>query len=206
LIPIAFYNSGPVQKEFDVMKLIFYILLNTLACSVIADEAHRHEQAHPQLNVHEHGSATLNWVLENQHLQLLLDSPAVNVLGFEHAPQDRLEKQTLENVIETLNQPDKVVVIRGGDCQFKSAVIMNLFEDDSETEHHYGHKHQVDHEHSDLNVEYTFTCYKPSKIKSINVRLFNTFSGFEKIESQWITDTTQGAMTLLPNSHFIKLR
>jgi hypothetical protein len=185
------------------MKLIFYILLNTLAWSVSADETHSHEQAHRQLNAHEHGSASLNWVLENQHLQLMLDSPAVNVLGFEHAPQDGVEKQTLENVIETLNQPDKVVVISGGDCQFKSSVITNLFEDDSETEHHDGFKHEV--EHSDLNAEYTYTCYKPSKIKYIDVRLFNTFSGFEKIESQWITDTSQGAITLRADSHIIMI-
>jgi hypothetical protein len=194
---------GLIQKEFDVMKLFFYILLNTLACSVIAEELHSHEQAYRQFNSHEHGTATLHWVLENQHLQLLLDSPAVNVLGFEHAPQNRLEKQKLENVIETLNQPAKVVVIKGGDCQFKSAVILNLFEDDSESEHHHEHKHEV--EHSDLNAEYTFTCDKPSTIKSIDVRLFDTFSGFEKIESQWITDTSQGAITLRADSHIIMI-
>jgi hypothetical protein len=185
------------------MKLIFYILLNTLACSVFADEMHSHDQTHHQHKAHQHGVATLNWVIENQRLQLLLDSPAVNVLGFEHAPHDKHERQQLEQVIETLNQPTKVVVIKGGGCQFESAVIMNLFEEGIETEHHHGHKHES--EHSDLNAEYTFTCDKPSAIKSIDVRLFDTFSGFEKIESQWITDISQGAITLRADSHIIML-
>jgi hypothetical protein len=193
-------------KEHGVSKIVFYLMLNIMAFSAFAEDHahehnHDHENEHRQHAAHQHGVASLNWVMEGESLQILLESPAMNVLGFEHEPHDEHEKQQLADALEKLNEPSKVVLLKGGDCKFESAVIMNLFEEDATHDHNHHH----DAEHSDINAEYSFTCAKPLELKTITVCLFESFSGFEKIESQWITDVTQGATTLTRDKHSIVL-
>ncbi|MEX5543051.1 ZrgA family zinc uptake protein, partial [Pseudomonas poae] len=47
-----------------------------------AHEDHDHE--HGSLGAHEHGVGRLNAVLDGQTLELELESPAMNLVGFEH--------------------------------------------------------------------------------------------------------------------------
>ena len=50
-----------------------------------AHDDHDHDHAHGTLGAHEHGVAKLNVVLDDNTLELELDSPAMNLVGFEHA-------------------------------------------------------------------------------------------------------------------------
>lgn len=56
-----------------------------LAIAHAADEHdHDHEHEHGSLGAHEHGVGRLNAVLDGQALELEFDSPAMNLVGFEH--------------------------------------------------------------------------------------------------------------------------
>ena len=64
-----------------------------LAIAHAADE-HDHEHEHGSLGAHEHGVGRLNAVLDGQALELEFDSPAMNLVGFEHKAQSsRLRDQ-----------------------------------------------------------------------------------------------------------------
>lgn len=57
-----------------------------------AHDDHDHDHAHGSLGKHEHGVAQLNVALDGKTLELELDSPAMNLVGFEHAASTDADK------------------------------------------------------------------------------------------------------------------
>ena len=68
-------------------RLLFALpfALLPLAAAHAAHDEHEHHDEHASLAAHEHGAAQLNVALEGQRLELALESPAMNLVGFEHA-------------------------------------------------------------------------------------------------------------------------
>ena len=76
---------------------------------LVAAQAHDdHDHAHGTLGAHEHGVATLNVVLDGNTLELELDSPAMNLVGFEHAATRDTDKAKVAAVRQQLEQPLKL--------------------------------------------------------------------------------------------------
>ncbi len=48
---------------------------------------------------HVHGVGTLQLVLEENSLSVELRLPAINVVGFEHAPNDAQQKAAVQNAV-----------------------------------------------------------------------------------------------------------
>lgn len=73
-----------------------------------AHDDHDHDHAHGTLGAHEHGVAKLNVVLDGNTLELELDSPAMNLVGFEHAASSDPDKPKVAAVRQQLEQPLKL--------------------------------------------------------------------------------------------------
>ena len=73
-----------------------------------AHDDHDHDHAHGTLGAHEHGVAKLNAVLDGNTLELELDSPAMNLVGFEHAANSDADKAKVAAVRQQLEQPLKL--------------------------------------------------------------------------------------------------
>ena len=77
-----------------------------LAAVQAADHAHDQEhEVHGSLDAHKHGVAQLNVVLDDQALELELESPAMNLVGFEHAATSAADKAKVAAVHSSLQQP-----------------------------------------------------------------------------------------------------
>jgi len=57
------------------------------------DHGHAHE--HGSLGAHVHGIASLNLALEGSKFEIELDSPAINLVGFEHQASSDADKAKL---------------------------------------------------------------------------------------------------------------
>ncbi len=68
-----------------------FLLLATLAPVAQAEEFEQHA-------AHEHGKVTVNVAVDGATLTAELDAPAINVVGFEHAPRDAAESARIEAV------------------------------------------------------------------------------------------------------------
>ena len=72
--------------RFHIARIALPAMLTAVAglhpaASVLAhDEFESH-------HAHEHGVATLGVAIEQRQLDIILESPAINVLGFEHSPR-----------------------------------------------------------------------------------------------------------------------
>lgn len=68
------------------------------------DHHHEHEEA-ASLGAHEHGAARLNAALDGKRLELEFISPAMNLVGFEHAPATPADEAKIAEARSQLEQP-----------------------------------------------------------------------------------------------------
>ena len=88
-------------------RLLFALpfALLPLAAAHAAHDEHEHHDEHASLAAHEHGAAQLNVALEGQRLELALESPAMNLVGFEHAAVSSSDKAAVARAQQHLQTP-----------------------------------------------------------------------------------------------------
>ncbi|QVM97321.1 DUF2796 domain-containing protein [Pseudomonas sp. SORT22] len=163
------------------------------------DHDHDHDHAHGSLGAHEHGVARLNVVLDDKSLELELDSPAMNLVGFEHPATSAADKAKVAAVRSQLEKPLAL---------FGLAKAANCSESDQELESPlFGDKPAVDddgdehggHEHSEVHAHYRLACDKPAELKSLDLTpLFKAFPATQKITLQLIGPNGQQGVEATP--------
>lgn len=161
-------------------------------------------------DAHQHGHSSLAIAIENNTIQLEFTSPAINIVGFEHKPSSKEDKEKIEEAEHVLKNATSLFIINPEtDCRLsfnaiESALIEEHEEDhhdhDSthEEEHHKDH-HESEHEednHSEFKAEYRFECEKIAELKSIDVKLIEAFPTIEEIETQLLTKQKQTLIEL----------
>lgn len=158
---------------------------------------------------HVHGLATLMLTLENEVLEIQFESPAANLIGFEHKADSLEEKQKVTQTAAVLKSPDLFFSFDGTNCQSKktSVDISGVMNDENgQHEHHNHSKDHDDDNHSEIKTSYRFICKNGTTLNSISISLFNLFPGIEKINAMWVTENRQGAELLSLNNNTIYLR
>src|SRR3546814_9197080 len=87
--------------EPTMRHLLFAVpmLLLPLSYSQAHEDDHHHEhEGATSLGAHEHGAARLNAALDGNQLELELISPAMNLLGFEHAAASAADEAKIASV------------------------------------------------------------------------------------------------------------
>ena len=106
--------------------------------------------AERELGAHEHGAALLGITLDGERLYVDLDTPADNVLGFEHAPSSDAQRETLAAARRELESGALFVPAEAAGCTLESGdADIELAEGDGEA-HAAGeeHGHDEDEEHA----------------------------------------------------------
>ena len=174
-----------------------------LAAAQASDHEHEHDHAeHGSLEAHEHGAARLNVVLDGQALELELESPAMNLVGFEHAAESDADKAKVAAARSQLQDPQALFGLGAGDCSLSETELESpLFEDEEhEHEEHHAHDKDSEHsEHSEIHAHYQLDCKKPGELKQLNLgELFKRFPATEKIQVQLIGPNGQQGVELTP--------
>ncbi len=171
-----------------------------LSFPVLADD-HQHS-----LEAHVHGIGTLNIALENQLLELQLESPAMNIIGFEYQPTTEADIQSVKAAQNTLSNAAELFAFSpAAQCRLTSVSIENaLLKGSGAHDHDHDHDHDhesqpaaeiAEHQHNDISAHYQYHCATPAQLNSIDLAgLFKLFTQTEKIQVQLIVgDHQQGA-------------
>lgn len=184
---------------------------------------HGHDEAR-QLGAHVHGAAQLLVARDHDHVTVILDSPSINVVGFEHYAQTDADREALHVAEELLSNPVNVFgLTAAAQCGLESVHIQSEqlaemrgeaadqdhghddhghddhgHDDHGHDDHGHGHDHADGSMHSEFNVQYEFHCDAPDQLAGLQVNAFDTFTGFETVDVQWILDGVQGAQRSLP--------
>lgn len=165
--------------------------LLTLACasvatSAVGEDGHHHQEAHV------HGAARLQVAIEGRHAELILQSPAANLVGFEHQPRNAEQEATVAQASEWLGV-NSLVQNASQDCVVTEASV-----------HHQqggkeGHGHDKDHEHghgqepghSDFEVTQRIEC-ESELSHPLTTSLTTRFTGIESLSVEWLSTEGQG--------------
>jgi hypothetical protein len=176
--------------------------------------AHAHdEHEHGSLGKHEHGVAALNLAVDGNILEIDLESPAMNIVGFEHAASSADDKAA---AIAARTQLEKPLALFGlpqdaGCSLAEQSVTSPLFgngqphaeadrdDDDDDDGHH--------HEHSDVDAAYRLDCKNPDALTQIDFApFFRQFSATHTINVQAIGPNGQQGAQLSPAQAVLRLK
>lgn len=144
-------------------------------------------------DTHTHGTAQLNVALDGNRMQIELESPLESLVGFEHAPRKERERAALAKMETTLRDAQRLFVpTPQAGCRLQETEIEHPFRQGAQPAQ--GHAA----EHSEAHVHWSFVCDKPQALRTLEVQLFDAFSGLQRIRAQTATPRGQGRATLTP--------
>lgn len=142
---------------------------------------------------HQHGHAELQLAFNGNEVDLLLISPAGNMLGFEHHPRTPEEQKIADNATDWLaetpliNTPGSTCTVYGGTVQYEVAGGP-----------HHDHKNHSDGgQHADIEVTQILICPGLNKSASMTTPLTTHFPGVELLDIAWAGPDGQGATRLM---------
>jgi uncharacterized glyoxalase superfamily protein PhnB len=154
-----------------------------------AEKEQRHHDAH------EHGAAELNLAWEGNTVTVEFESPAVNIVGFEHQPRNDAQKQSVQDALATLRNADKLFAFTpAAGCRGQATEVETDLS-----------KPQAS-EHSEFRANYRYTCEKPEALTSVDILLFKLFPKTHKLRAQVVSATGQTATELGPKQTRLSLR
>jgi len=170
---------------------IHFIILSLFFTGAWATDGHR------QHNAHVHGHAVMNLAISGMELELELETPAMNLLGFEHHPESASDKMVFDKTLAFINQPSNWIELStSANCTLQQTSIESALIEKT------GHA-----EHADFEIAVTYRCLKPEHLKQVNLqRLFQEFPSLEEIDAQWLTDHKQSATELNGKQTIISLQ
>ena len=141
---------------------------------------------------HEHGVVKLDVAVEPGRVTLLMESPLANLVGFERAPRSDAERQRVDAALATLNAAatlfklDPAAGCTPGPVELNAAAL----EDGSKPG-----AAPAEAGHADLDASFSFKCKKVVPA-FVDIGLFATFPGVQRIDVQLTTGNAQSKRTL----------
>jgi ABC-type Zn2+ transport system substrate-binding protein/surface adhesin len=190
------------------LLLVLPFALLPLTAVHAADE-HDHDHEHGSLGAHEHGVGRVNAALDGQTLELELESPAMNLVGFEHAATSDADKAKVAVARAQLEKPLALFNLpKAAGCVVAMQELESpLFGDkpDADDDHDEDTKGEHHHDHSEIHAHYHFTCATPGALQTLDLtNLFNTFPATRKIQLQLIGPSGQQGVEVTAKAAALK--
>ncbi|MBD1565388.1 zinc uptake protein ZrgA [Vibrio sp. S12_S33] len=177
-----------------------------ISTAVLANEEFRQHDAHV------HGHVEFNIAQDGQDLLIEITAPGADVVGFEHAPENDQQQQTLNKVLEQFNQPKAIFQLSSAaNCHLEQSDITHTLGSDEHHDHdhhdkdiHHDHdEHHHDDQHSahgSFSVQYQYHCDDIAQLQQIDTQWFKLFPNTKSISANLLTDKAQSALELKENN------
>ncbi|PTQ70994.1 DUF2796 domain-containing protein [Pseudomonas sp. GV071] len=199
-----------------LLALPFALLPLAIAQAAESPDDHDHVEEHASLGTHEHGVGRLNAALDGNVLELELENPSMNLVGFEHAAKTAVDQATVASARADLEKPLSLFALpAAAKCSVsKTELHSPLFGDkpdaDEDDDHDHDHdehaaadggEHEHEHHHSEIHASYQLTCAQPAKLSSLDLTpLFKRFPSLHQVQAQLIGPTGQQGAELTEKS------
>lgn len=177
-----------------VIQTIILILIPLASATTYAEPAvHEHK-------AHTHGISEIELIISDGTISIKFESPANNIVGFEHAASNAEEENQIKKAHSILSKPASIFSFQGTHCiSIPSSVNINGLAKEPH-EHKPKNKNQPHNTHKEVTAEFHFQCKSSEDLTYIETDLFNKFPNISKIHVMWISDTNQGMSVLSPNN------
>ncbi|MGX1084175.1 DUF2796 domain-containing protein [Pseudomonas sp. AP3_22 TE3818] len=191
------------------MRRLLLVLPFAMLPLAVVHAADEHDHEHGSLGAHEHGVGRLNAALDGKTLALELQSPAMNLVGFEHVATSDADKAKVAAARALLEQPLALFNLpKAAGCVVENQELESpLFGDtpDADDDHDEDAKDEPHHDHSEIHAHYQFTCATPDALKTLDLaNMFNAFPATQKIQVQLIGPSGQQGVDVTAKAAALK--
>ena len=157
---------------------------------------------------HVHGAAELRVTVDGNELDIELESPLDNVLGFEHAPRTDKERGAVRAMALKLRQaqnlfePTAAAQCTLSSVQLESAALAPELLGEPKPAQPEAKKDEDGH--ADLDASFGWRCAAPEKLTGMDVRLMQAFPGLRKLTVQVVGPRGQSSTVLSPSQRTVK--
>ena len=169
----------------NATRIAMTAVLVVTATSIAAAQKHAHRQ-----KAHTHGTGTLNIAIEANNVSLELEVPADDILGFEHAPRTKAQKEAVARAERLLSEPISLLGIPAeAGCKVVKVAVERRGGGGGHGHDHKGKKPEG--EHSEYLARFELTCAGP--LAAIKPAYFKMFPRAHGLEVNAITPSGQMA-------------
>lgn len=134
------------------MRANLTLLATGIAISALSSAVTAFERDH---DAHEHGHARLMVAIEKNELQLMLQTPSMNLLDFEHKATSKKDQATLKTVTKQLRSGNGLLTINPeASCSLEKAEVESSLLSDGHHDDHDKHHDDHDKHHDDHDKEH----------------------------------------------------
>lgn len=147
---------------------------------------------------HVHGESRMSLAIEGNVVEVELESPAHDIVGFERMPKTAEQRASVKRAVAALK--DGAALFRfspGAGCALREAEVETPLAEE-------GPGHAEDEEHSEFHAHYRFRCAQPDRLKGVEVLLFGSFPAMREIELGAVLPAGQRAATLTARSNRVE--
>lgn len=214
----AIHNDAlfPAVRVSSSVALMVASMLTVMSAGVAAAESHDHHEEHEHHESHDHdehpdhqesdhqghdhhggehhgahihGVGHLNVAVEGSMVTVYLQTPAADIIGFEHVAENKEERTKVAAAHKKLNDASSLFQFTGADCTVVAGSGVEVPQSDSEA--------------SDVIAEYTFECEDGQLPESMAVELSTEFPDLKVLKAVWLTEDSTGTKELTAKDHTI---
>lgn len=199
-------NARHSNRTAPLLALVSLIAAGAVVPAVLAAD---------NPGAHEHGHARLQMAVENNRVDLMFNSPAYNLAGFEHEARTEAEKNQLAEIHRWL-ETTPLVNIQAANCRVNSATVQlggNMKAAHGNDHHDHRHEdshghHEHDNEgatHREFNVSQQLQCDRIGTGDEFTSPLMKRFQNLEELNVEWVGPSGQGSARLTPSARAFTL-
>lgn len=167
-----------------------------LAAAALPARAEERREAAP----HQHGAGTLSIAIEGSRLELELDAPAADVIGFEHAPRDDAERARAAEAFARFKDAGRLFRLDAAAGCTATTIDVELEGGGGEP----GKEGQQE-AHADISGKYKFDCSAIAALRRIELGYFAAFPAAQRLEVTVVTAKGQTTATATPATAVVAL-
>jgi len=177
------FSGNEKMKPYQHSLVTAFSILS-LSTMVIAEEQSAEHGAH------QHGSASVTFVLDGNEAELVLNTAAANIVGFEHKASNATEQQQEAQRLAMLKSGSWFVPVAAANCSISG---QDFRQEQTGDEHH-----------TDLYINFQLLCQAPLKLSEISFGLFSQSPALEKIAVQYLVNGEAGVAELTAKQPLLK--
>lgn len=165
--------------------------LAVLCATGVQAQGHKH-------GAHQHGVAKLAVAVDGPLLEITLESPLDNLLGFERAPRTNAEREAVRKMAQRFHAPAGLYTpTAAAQCTPQGAELASdvldpaLLAAGAAAAAAASPAARSGDGHADLDATVRFQCANPAALKGVEVGLFKAFPKFRQIDAAVATGSGQ---------------
>lgn len=157
-------------------------------------------QIERQHGAHVHGEGSGTMAFDGQTMNLSLEMPGFNVVGFEHPPTNQGQRAEIETALMIFKTGSWLSLDPNGRCVIsKSYATAEGYDepasaDGGEADHDHNHDHSHDHEskseHAHFAVNIEVVCAAIDELAWVEINLFAPFPNNDRVTVDVLTPTS----------------